>query len=128
MIVYKRGSISALVICLVLSAVSLTGLVYDGGRVVSTYVELSDAAQNAARIGAQHVVGIRDGSPRIDASSSKRAMASYLSSQNVQANFDVNGDLASVRVTRTISMSVLGVVGIRERTVTVVRSALLSDR
>jgi len=57
----QRGSISALVVCLVISAIAVVGISYDGGRVVSSYVELSDVAQNAARIGAQHVVGIREG-------------------------------------------------------------------
>lgn len=47
----NKGSLSAMVVCLVMATMSLAGLAYDGGRVVSTYMEMSDAAQNAARLG-----------------------------------------------------------------------------
>ena len=49
MIERNRGSLSAMVVCLLMATMSLAGLAYDGGRVVSTYMEMSDAAQNAAR-------------------------------------------------------------------------------
>ena len=72
--VRNRGSLSAIVVCLVMATMSLAGLAYDGGRVVSTYMEMSDAAQNAARLGGQQIVGIREGNPRIDEGLATSAM------------------------------------------------------
>ena len=123
----QRGSISALVVCLVISATAVVGISYDGGRVVSSYVELSDVAQNAARIGAQHVVGIREGEPRVSRSASVDAMEAFLRNEHVTGNFTVSSRSVTVMVSRTVPMRVLGIVRVHWRTVTVTRSAFLSD-
>lgn len=123
----QRGSISALVVCLVISAIAVVGISYDGGRVVSSYVELSDIAQNAARIGAQHVVGIREGEPRVSRSASVDAMEGFLRGERVTGYFTVSSRSITVKVTRNVPMRVLGVVGVHWRTITVTRSAFLSD-
>ena len=123
-----RGSISALVVCLVISAVAVLGISYDGGRVVSTYVELSDVAQNAARIGAQHVVGIREGNPRISRSASSSAVENFLRSEDVSGNFDMDSRRVTVRVSAVVPMKILGIIGLHWRTVSVTRSAFLSDQ
>lgn len=123
-----RGSISALVVCLVISAIGVLGISYDGGRVVSTYVELSDVAQNAARVGAQHVVGIREGNPRISHSASSSAVENFLDREDASGDFDIDSRRVTVRVSAVVPMKILGIIGLHWRTVSVTRSALLSDQ
>jgi hypothetical protein len=118
-----RGSISALVVCLVMGAFSLTGLAFDGGRVVATYMELSDAAQNAARLGGQQVVGIRDGDPRVDPTASTSVMNNYLSVRGLRGSFSVADDVVVVRVQQRVSMRILGLFGVGDRLVSASRTA-----
>ena len=124
----RRGSISALVVCLVIGAMAVLGISYDGGRVVSTYVEISDVAQNAARIGAQHVVGVREGNPQISRSASSSAVESFLRTEDVSGKFDMDSHRVTVRVSAVVPMKILGIIGLHWRTVSVTRSALLSDQ
>jgi hypothetical protein len=56
--VREKGSISGLFVCLVVGLLSITALVFDGGKVVQTYDELSTLAADTARIGGQQIVGI----------------------------------------------------------------------
>jgi hypothetical protein len=119
----QRGSISALVVCLVMGAFSLTGLVFDGGRVVAEYMKISDAAQNAARLGGQQLVGIREGNPRIDAEAGHDAMTSYLSARGLRGSFVVNGGRVSVQVQRAVPMRILGLFGVSSRQVSAQRTA-----
>jgi hypothetical protein len=118
----QRGSISALVVCLVMGALSLTGLAFDGGRVVAEYMEISDAAQNAARLGGQQVVGIREGNPRVDPAASATSMTSYLSARSMRGSFSVTDGVVTVRVQRRVSMGILGLFGVGDRIVTAIRT------
>lgn len=106
-----------------MGAFSLTGLVFDGGRVVAEYMELSDAAQNAARLGAQQVVGIREGNPRVDTAAGTSAMSSYLSVRGLRGTYSVTDGLVTVRVQTRVSMRILGLFGVSERTVSASRTA-----
>lgn len=124
---HSRGSVSALVVCLVMGFISLAGLAFDGGRVIDTYVEVSDVAQNAARLGAQQLVGIRSNRPHIDADASKRLMQSFASSHGMNASFDIDGTTAQVTIERRVSMRILGLFGIGSRRVRVTRTADIVD-
>ena len=123
----SRGSISALVVCLVMGFVSLAGLAFDGGRVIDTYVQVSDVAQNAARLGAQQLVGIRNNRPRIDAEASQRLMQTFVSSHGMNASYAIEGTTAQVTIERRVSMRILGLFGIGYRTVRVTRVADIVD-
>ena len=123
----SRGSISALVVCLVMGFVSLAGLAFDGGRVIDTYVQVSDVAQNAARLGAQQLVGIRNNRPRIDATASQRLMQTFVSSHGMTASYGIDGTTAQVTIERRVSMRILGLFGIGNRTVRVTRVADIVD-
>ena len=125
--VRNRGSLSALVVCLVMATMSLAGLAYDGGRVVSRYMEISDAAQNAARLGGQQIVGIREGNPRIDEDLATSAMRAYLVARGLAGKFDVQGTKATVEVVQKVPMQILGIVGIGERTIRVIRTVDVVD-
>jgi len=116
-----------MMVCLVMATISLAGLAYDGGRVVSTYMEMSDAAQNTARLGGQQLVGIRDGHPHIDEDLATSAMRAYLVARGLVGKFDVQGTKATVEVFQKVPMRILGIVGIGERTIRVIRTVDVVD-
>ena len=58
-----RGSVSATVVCLVGALVMLGVFMFKSGRFIDGYLRTSDITENAARMAAQSVVGIRAGSP-----------------------------------------------------------------
>ncbi|CAB4677051.1 unannotated protein [freshwater metagenome] len=117
----NRGSLSAMVVCLVMAAISLAGLAFDGGQVVSSYMGLSDVAENAARLGGQQIIGVRDGDPHVDIDAATKAMKAYLSVRGITGVFQIRGTQVQVKVSQMISMKILGLIGISRRTVQVVR-------
>lgn len=122
-----RGSISAFVVCSVMTLVCLAGLAFDGGRVVATYTDVSDVVQNAARMGDQFLVGIREGRPRIDAVAGSRAVREFLLSRGLAGDVFVEGRTVTVTVRRRIPMRILGLFGISHREISVTRRAELVD-
>ena len=116
-----------MMICLVMATISLAGLAYDGGRVVSAYMEMSDAAQNTARLGGQQLVGIRDGDPHIDEDLATSAMRACLVARGLVGKFNVQGTKAKVEVFQKVPMRILGIVGISERTIRVIRTVDVVD-
>ena len=127
MSVRNRGSMSAMVVCLIMATMSLAGLAYDGGRVVSTYMQMSDAAQNAARLGGQQLVGIRNGHPHIDEDLATSAMRAYLMARGLTGSFDIQGTRATVVVSTKVPMRILGIIGVGERTIRVNRTVDVVD-
>lgn len=125
--VRNRGSMSAMVVCLIMATMSLAGLAYDGGRVVSTYMQMSDAAQNAARLGGQQLVGIRNGHPHIDEDLATSAMRAYLVVRGLTGSFDIQGTRATVVVSTKVPMGILGIIGVGERTIRVNRTVDVVD-
>ena len=123
----NQGSLSAMMVCLVMATMSLAGLAYDGGRVVSMYMEMSDTAQNAARLGGQQLVGIRSGHPRIDEDLATSAMRAYLVARGLTGKFDVQGARATVEVSQKVQMRILGIIGIGDRTIRVIRTVDVVD-
>lgn len=119
----NRGSISAFVVCVFLGLTAVTGLVFDGGRVITAYAEISDIAENAARIGCQQVSGIRAGKPYVDKSLASTEVFNFLSSQGIQGEVAIRDGGASVTVQRTVTMKLLSLIGIGKRTIKVTRSS-----
>ena len=62
----ERGTVSTFVVALTFACLLSAGLVLDGGRIVAARLEAADVAGNAARAGAQQVIGLRAGEPRLD--------------------------------------------------------------
>lgn len=122
------GSVSAFVTCLAASFVVIAGLAVDSGRMVAARIEVADHAENAARIGAQQVTGIRSGERVIDAPRARAAALLYL--QRFEVEGDVRVESESVTVTaRTIEkMTLLRLVGVTERSLSATRRAELRDR
>ena len=122
-----RGSVSAFVVCLVSACVPCLALVIDGGRVVVAYAETADHCQNAARLAAQNVVGIRAGDPRVDVRDGARDARSYMSEVGLPATVSVDGQLVRVTVERVIRLPMLSLIGIGTTRIGVTRTALLTE-
>lgn len=118
-----RGSVSAFVVMLTVMLVVCAGLVVDGGRLVGAHVSAADHAENAARRGAQEMVGIRAGVPHIDASRAQAAAAGYLHAHGVDGTVLIAGDEVTVTVTAREPSTLLHLVGIEAMTATATRSA-----
>jgi Flp pilus assembly protein TadG len=120
---YERGSISGFVVILSMTFVACAGLAFDGGRIVAARAEVNDAAENAARAGAQRITSLRSGNPTIDRSAAIATASEFL--DNIGITGDVVADQVSVTVTTRIKieMALLGIFGVQAKSVTAVRSA-----
>ena len=121
----QRGSVSALMVCIVLSALTLVGLVFDAGTSVNEYTRLSDIAENAARAGAQEVTGLRAGDFRIDSRDAVMTSQAYLRSYGVDGRVEVDHDSVSVEVIGSNRFQILGVIGLSSQRLHVVRTAFV---
>lgn len=120
---YERGSISGFVVILSMTFVACAGLAFDGGRIVAARAEANDAAENAARAGAQRITSLRSGNPTIDRSAAIATANEFL--DNIGISGDVVADQVSVTVTTRIKieMALLGIFGVQAKSITSVRSA-----
>jgi Flp pilus assembly protein TadG len=120
---YEHGSISGFVVVLSMTFVACAGLAFDGGRMIAARAKATDAAENAARAGAQRVTSLRSGSPRIDRNSAVSSAHQFLESIGVPGT--ATADELSVTVTTNVkvSMTLLGLFGVRDKSVSAVRSA-----
>lgn len=119
-----RGSLSAFVACLVTMFIALAGLTFDGGRVISKYVEISDVAANAARAGSQMLVNIRTGNPQLDIPTARARAESVLRLSGVSGNVVATHDGIVVKVRGVVEMKLLSLFGVTKRTVSITRRAL----
>jgi hypothetical protein len=119
----QRGSFSAFMVIMIVSLVALSGLVFDGGRIIGAYLEMSDDAQNTARIGTQNIVSIRAGEPEIDPAQAHQDMSNYLQQQGHDATVYVTKESITVEIRKYVSMRVLNMFGISGRTISVRRTA-----
>jgi Flp pilus assembly protein TadG len=122
-----RGSVSAFVVIMAVALVACAGLVVDGGRLVAGRSEAADHAENAARAGAQEAADLRGDAWNINPAAASAAAQSYLMSQGVTGDVSVNGRTITVTVTVSKTMTLLGVVGASNRSVTATRTAELID-
>ena len=119
----ERGSIYGVVGSLAMTFVACAGLAFDGGRMVAARAEATDAAENAARAGAQRVTSLRSGNPAIDRSAAIATASEFL--DNIGISGDVVADQGSVTVTTRIKieMALLGLFGVQTKSISAVRSA-----
>ena len=120
---YELGSISGFVMVLTMTFVACAGLAFDGGRMIAARAEATDAAENAARAGAQQVTSLRSGNPSIDKPSAVISANRFLEAIGVSGT--ATADEKSVTVTTNIKvpMVLLGLFGVRDKSVSAVRSA-----
>jgi hypothetical protein len=123
----EAGTVTAFVVGLVTALLLAAGLVVDGGRLVAARVEAADVAAGAARTGAQEMVGIRAGTPSLDAAAAVAAAEAFAAAAGHRAGAEVRDGRVVVAVSVTHRPVLLGLVGIGPRTVTAVRSARAID-
>jgi hypothetical protein len=112
-----------MVVSLFMGGIALIGLSFDGGTSIATYMRISDVAQNAARLGAQQVVGIRDGNPRIDNQSAADLIEQFTSSFKIRSTTEFHGTAVTVHVETKQQMKILGMFGVGPRTIRAIRTA-----
>jgi Flp pilus assembly protein TadG len=119
----EAGSVSALVVGLVMTFIACAGLAVDGGRMVAAKIQASDMAENAARTGAQALTGIRLGVPRIEPRSARRLAAAYLSSVGAAGSVEASQQEVCVTIRKSKEMTLLSLVGVSPKTVVATRCA-----
>ena len=82
-----------------------------------------DLAENAARSGTQELRSLRSGSPTIDSTRARQAALTYLSSHGASGEVDVQNNSIVVTIRASIGFVLLNVIGLRETSITVTRSA-----
>jgi len=121
--VSESGSISAFVVGMVLTLMSCSALVVDGGNVVAQYLRYADLAENAARSGTQELRSLRSGSPTIDSTRARQAALTYLASHGVSGEVDVQNNFIVVTIRASVGFVLLNLIGLRETSIAVTRSA-----
>ena len=121
--VSESGTISAFVVGIVLTLMSCSALVVDGGNVVAQYLRHADLAGNAARSGTQELRSLRSGSPTIDPTRARRAAMTYLASHGVTGEVDVQDNSIVVTIRTSVEFVLLNLIGLRNTSITVVRTA-----
>ena len=121
-----RGSISAFTTCLIGSLIMLGLFMFDSGRYVDTYLRTSGVAENAARIGAQSVVGIRSGDPHVDQRLATNRAMEYLRSEGLAGTVRATGSRIEVTVITDWSPVLVSPLG--DRRIVVRRRASVIDQ
>ena len=122
-----EGIVTAFVVAIALTLIVSTGLALDSGRLVAARVEIADHAENAARLAAQEVVGIRSGNPVIDPVRGRRAATSYLANHSLDGTVTIGSRSVTVEVRTTQDMLIFQLAGVASKTVSVSRSAEITD-
>lgn len=117
----EAGIVTAFVVIMILALLMVTGLIYDGGRVIVAKRQAIDVAEQAARAGAQaiDVPTLRAGRGfRLDPVQARQAARTYLAEVGEQGSVtvghDADGDFVAVTVPYTVHSVLLTLVGIRE--------------
>ena len=116
----ERGQVVVFVVGITVALLLLAGLSVDGGRILSAREKALDEAQEAARTAAQQIDqgAVRAGAVApINAAAAQQAGAQYLASTGDNGVVVVSGGDVTVTVHRSVSMQVLGLVGIGTVTV-----------
>ena len=98
----------------------MAGLAYDGGRILSARRDAFDIAQNAAIAGTQAVdiSGVHAGDVRLDPSVVAGEVNGYLADVGATGIHTMTDQTVTVVVTETVSMELLGAIGVGPKTVT----------
>ncbi len=124
----ERGSITAFVVVVAFAVMLCGGLVFDGARLVAARSRAADLAQNAARAGAQEIVGLRSGEWQLDPERAAARSRQYLGEHGVAGDVRANDESVTVTVQVTTEMVLLGVAGVGSRTSAATRTIVAVDR
>jgi Flp pilus assembly protein TadG len=120
------GRVSAFVTILTVALIALAGLVLDGGLALSAKVQALDAAQAAARAGAQQLdlVAYRTGNAtRLDPARAQAAAQDWLAAAGLQGDVSATETTVTVTVRRTSRTQLLQLVGVDSLTVSATATA-----
>ena len=120
---YELGSISGFVLVLSMTFIACAGLAFDGGRMIAARAEATDAAENAARAGAQQITSLRSGSPTIDKNSAITSAHQFLESIEIMGAATADENSVTVTTNIRVPMTLLGLFGVRDKSVSAIRSA-----
>ncbi len=123
----EKGSVTSFVVLLCSIMMLCAGLVVDGSRVVGAKSEAMDVAGNAARVGAQEIRSIRSGRNDLHVARAEAAARRYLRQIQWSGQVHCDGKSVTVMTSKTIKMTILGIVGIRSKVVTAVQTATPVD-
>ncbi|MFF7250485.1 pilus assembly protein TadG-related protein [Embleya sp. NPDC008237] len=121
-----EGRITAFVAAMIAGLLLCAGLVLDGGLALAAKTDALDAAQEAARAGAQalDLAAARGPGPTaVDPSRGRQAALNSLAAAGYQGTASVNGARVTVHVTHRQRTQILTLAGVSEITVTATASA-----
>lgn len=123
----ERGSVTTFIVLMVVPALLMAGLAFDGGQILTARRHAIDTAQNAALAGAQAVAGpvVRQGGVGVAPERVDAAAQRYLATNGATGTVQVGPNEVTVTVTETVELALLPLVGISSRTVTGVGRAQL---
>ena len=122
----ERGAVTAFVACFAVALIAVFGLVVDGGLILASRRQAFNAADAAARAGAQAIdeSALRAGRPlTLDASEARERAADYLAAVGLAGVVDVAGERITVTVTTERALGVLGFTGLAPVTLTATGTA-----
>lgn len=122
-----RGMVTAFAVSIVLTLFIASGLAIDSGRLVAARIQVADHAENAARLAAQELIGIRAGSPAIDQEKGRRVALDYLADHGVTGEVSFGRRSVAVSVHTTREMTILKLAGIQSKRVSATRTAEVAD-
>ncbi len=119
----ERGSVSGIFVAIATGVVLMVALVVDGGRLMTQRRDVTDIAAEVARAAVQTV---SEGAYATDGDIYIDSREAYAAAQRIAARSDVTivgftvnptTDVVTVRVERKVSLPMLALLGIPERTV-----------
>ena len=115
----EAGMVTAFTVVMTVALIAVTGLVVDGGLALADRQRALDAADAAARAGAQALDerSLRAGQVTVDAGAADRRATDLLRREGLTGVTSVNGDQVTVRVTVTRNLTILGAFGLRPMTI-----------
>ncbi len=123
----EAGFVSAFVVALTLACLMAAGLALDGGRLVAARVQVADVAGQAARAGAQQVVGVRAGHLELDPAAARSAAERVLSAAGASGHVAVGRLAVTVQAEEAEDLLLLRLVGLGRRTVTATATAQVEE-
>lgn len=125
----ERGAAAAVIVLFTIALMSVAGLVIDGGYALGAQRRAMNAAEQAARAGADQLDqgALRDGEVRVDAGKAQAAALSYLAGAGLHGKVTVSGGTVTVTASTDQDTTLLRIVGINSIPITVTASARSID-
>ena len=117
----EDGTVTVFVVVFMVALLVVAGLVIDGGNVLAARREAANVAESAARAGAQaldETTARATGAAHLSPAQARRDAQAYLDDNGYQGTVSLDGDTVLVTVTINQPLSILGVAGLADATVT----------